>query len=537
MFHSKKPYSAITVQVDRLCSEQYEEDDVGGIIDLVEVVQIQNSGPTEAARALRKKLKYGGPHQQIRALVILDGLIQNAGARFQRAFADEPLLERLRLMAREEAVDPEVRKKCQVLFVQWANAYKATAGLEGIANLYKELPKSQRPAAARSKVLRDTEVHDSGDESPYESHRPAPAPPSGNRSRASSSAQVLTAAPSRPVTLTPTSSSFGSKLVKGKSKFSSSKGGFNLAREKDNMTNCIARASIASTNLLNGLQLVNRETQSVSDNQEVRNRFDTCKTLRRQILLYIQHVESDEWIGSLVNANDELVKALTAYEIMDRSIDDDSDSDVNVAAAQSAHRRNVSDDAQHQLEGLHIGGGPSPPSKPARPAPPPTIAMPPKPTFPAAQQDAGEDEDDPFGDGHAAATPARERAGMTWREHGSQSKAADDPRQVSLKEALSKDSMQLRFEDRIVAWQASSLHGSEDSPEGSGVTPSVLTPSTGRDGAASAVSAPLTRENLETVPGNSRGTSEASGDEGGICRHETSIAKSIGNFLGKWKYE
>ncbi|KAK4927063.1 hypothetical protein LTR49_005978 [Elasticomyces elasticus] len=533
MFHSKKPYSAITVQVDRLCSEQYEEDDVGGIIDLVEVVQIQNSGPTEAARALRKKLKYGGPHQQIRALVILDGLIQNAGARFQRAFADEPLLERLRLMAREEAVDPEVRKKCQVLFVQWANAYKATAGLEGIANLYKELPKSQRPAAARSKVLRDTEVHDSGDESPYESHRPAPAPPSGNRSRASSSAQVLTAAPSRPVTLTPTSSSFGSKLVKGKSKFSSSKGGFNLAREKDNMTNCIARASIASTNLLNGLQLVNRETQSVSDNQEVRNRFDTCKTLRRQILLYIQHVESDEWIGSLVNANDELVKALTAYEIMDRSIDDDSDSDVNVAAAQSAHRRNVSDDAQHQLEGLHIGGGPSPPSKPARPAPPPTIAMPPKPTFPAAQQDAGEDEDDPFGDGHAAATPARERAGMTWRE----SKAADDPRQVSLKEALSKDSMQLRFEDRIVAWQASSLHGSEDSPEGSGVTPSVLTPSTGRDGAASAVSAPLTRENLETVPGNSRGTSEASGDEGGICRHETSIAKSIGNFLGKWKYE
>ncbi|KAK5724429.1 hypothetical protein LTR15_004474 [Elasticomyces elasticus] len=511
MFHSKKPYSAITVQVDRLCSEQYEEDDVGGIIDLVEVVRIQNSGPTEAARALRKKLKYGGPHQQIRALVILDGLIQNAGARFQRAFADEPLLERLRLMAREEAVDPEVRKKCQILFVQWANAYKATAGLEGIANLYKELPKSQRPAAARSKVLRDTEVHDSGDESPYESHRPAPAPPSGNRSRASSSAQVPTAAPSRPVTLTPTSSSFGSKLVKGKSKFSSSKGGFNLAREKDNMTNCIARASIASTNLLNGLQLVNRETQSVSDNQEVRNRFDTCKTLRRQILLYIQHVESDEWIGSLVNANDELVKALTAYEIMDRSIDDDSDSDVNVAAAQSAHRRNVSEDAQHQLEGLHLGGGPSPSSKPARPAPPPSIAMPPKPTFPAAQQDAG--------------------------QHGSQSKAADDPRLVSLKEALSKDSMQLRFEDRIVAWQARSLHGSGDSPGGSGVAPSVLAPSTGRDGAASAVSAPLTRENLETVPGNSRETSAKSEDEGGICGHVTSIAKSVGNFLGKWKYE
>jgi LAS seventeen-binding protein 5 len=52
----KKPYSAITVQVERLTSEQYEENDVSGIPDLIEVIQIQSSGPTEAARALRKKL-------------------------------------------------------------------------------------------------------------------------------------------------------------------------------------------------------------------------------------------------------------------------------------------------------------------------------------------------------------------------------------------------------------------------------------------------------------------------------------------------
>ena len=52
----KKPYSAITVQVERLTSEQYDEDDVSGIPDLIEVVRLQSSGPTEAARALRKKL-------------------------------------------------------------------------------------------------------------------------------------------------------------------------------------------------------------------------------------------------------------------------------------------------------------------------------------------------------------------------------------------------------------------------------------------------------------------------------------------------
>lgn len=56
MFSSKKPYTAVTVQIDRLTSEQYEEEDVGGIIDLIEVIRIQASGPTEAARAIRKKL-------------------------------------------------------------------------------------------------------------------------------------------------------------------------------------------------------------------------------------------------------------------------------------------------------------------------------------------------------------------------------------------------------------------------------------------------------------------------------------------------
>ena len=52
----KKPYSAITVQIDRLTSEQFEDDDLSGIIDLIEVIRIQSSGPTEAARAIRKKL-------------------------------------------------------------------------------------------------------------------------------------------------------------------------------------------------------------------------------------------------------------------------------------------------------------------------------------------------------------------------------------------------------------------------------------------------------------------------------------------------
>ena len=53
---SKKPFSAVTVQIERLTSEQYEPDDYSGIVDLIEVIRLQSSGPTEAARAIRKKL-------------------------------------------------------------------------------------------------------------------------------------------------------------------------------------------------------------------------------------------------------------------------------------------------------------------------------------------------------------------------------------------------------------------------------------------------------------------------------------------------
>lgn len=110
---------------------------MSGIPDLVEAIKLQSTGPTEAARAIRKKLKYGSVHRQIRALTLLDGLIDNAGPRFQRTFADEMLLERLRVCGTSDLSDPLVRAKCSRLFRSWAAQYKTTPGLEQVAGLYK----------------------------------------------------------------------------------------------------------------------------------------------------------------------------------------------------------------------------------------------------------------------------------------------------------------------------------------------------------------------------------------------------------------
>lgn len=362
-------------------------------------------------------------HRQLRALTILDGLIQNAGSRFQRAFADEPLLERLRILARDDMVDPDVRAKCNILFRQWAVAYKGTAGLEQIATLYKQLPQTKkRPHPSQSKVLRETEAEaeqeplpDSSTTSRHrptlsESSRTASSPPSASRP---------TLPPAAPLSSSSIFSSMHSKDRKGKVK------PFNLEKEKPRIMETIASASVASTNLQNALQLVNRENERVSENREVMERFETCKRLRRQVLRYIQLVESDQWIGSLLTANDELVKALMSYEILDKSVEDDSDSeyeqlpDENTSPS-AARKPSLRPGTEAALAGLNLSE-PSPPPKPQRPG---KIAMPSPPPMPIPGKQRAEDSeseseedldpDDPFGDQNAVKTPYQERSGMTW---------------------------------------------------------------------------------------------------------------------------
>ncbi|KAI9835891.1 MAG: hypothetical protein M1819_001789 [Sarea resinae] len=430
----KKPYTAITVQVERLTSEQYEENDIAGIVDLVEVIRLQASGPTEAARALRKKLwvhslavphthfallpdlkisKYGDVHRQLRALTILDGLLQNAGPRFQRVFVDEPLLERLRVAATDPVSDHDVKAKCKILFGQWAVAYKNTPGLERIAALYKQLPQRKKPQPQQqSKVLRETEV-EANNEQP------------GN-SPSLSSIPTASSSSSRTLSLSP-----GPNLTKAKGpRDKKSKGKpFNLEKEKPQLLQTLASSSVASTNLMNALKLINREDKRVSEDAEVMKRFETCKLLRRQLLRYIQYVESEQWLGSLIHANEELVTALMAFEVLDKSVDDDSDSedDESDADAQYSTRRApnaAQKEVQQALAGLSFESDKAPP-QPPRPGM--SISLPPlmaekmksRTTAPVNENDVEEDEevqddDDPFADKNAVHTPYVEKSGMVW---------------------------------------------------------------------------------------------------------------------------
>lgn len=261
------------------------------------------------------------------------------------------------MLATDPVTDPEVKARCQILFGQWAVAYKDTPGMGRVASLYKQLPQRKKPRPQQQ----STALKESEPEGPGESRRP------------SVGGQNLPSSVMGPSSTNTGSDVAGSKPKKEKLRTK----GFNLEKEKPQLLQVLASSSIASTNLMNGLKRINRETQRVSEDREVMTQFETCKMLRRQILRYIQHVESEQWLGGLIHANEELVNALMAFEVLDKSVEDDSDSDDDddewdaaAAAAPDSDEPRRRGSKQAEMRGSFAGlmlGADDRPARPPRP--------------------------------------------------------------------------------------------------------------------------------------------------------------------------
>lgn len=287
-------------------------------------------------------------HRQIRALTILDGLIENAGPQFQRAFADEPLLERLRVAATDSLSDEDVKKKCQLLFRQWAVDYKSTPGMERIVVLHKQLPRRKKPVRQeQSQVLK--EIEQEVQEDPFGENASASGGTNLTRNLGS-----LPSKESSSLSFGQTSSK-GSKAKSKNAKQSKSKP-LDLEKEKPRLLEAIASSSVASTNLMNALKLINREKKRVSEDPDSVKHFESCKLLRRQILRYIQQIDGEQWLGSLIHANEELVTALMAYEVLDKNLEDDSDSEDEEWGAEESSKSGPARQkpAETAFAGLHL---------------------------------------------------------------------------------------------------------------------------------------------------------------------------------------
>ena len=157
----------------------------------------------------------------------------------------------------------------------------------------QQLPqRKQALTQDKSKVLRETEENPFDADEDKEDEEPPVATHQRHASLASAHGQSSNSprASAQPSFFNQPAPAAATKKSK-KDKKSGKKGKpFNLEAEKETIKDCIGQSSVASTNLLNALQLINREQEQISENKAAVSHFEACKLLRRKILRYVSNI-------------------------------------------------------------------------------------------------------------------------------------------------------------------------------------------------------------------------------------------------------
>ncbi|KAF6766616.1 hypothetical protein DFP72DRAFT_26129 [Ephemerocybe angulata] len=286
-FGKEKPHSSITDWVEILTGPNLAEEAYDGIPELVESINLQPTGPTEASRALRKKLKHGNPHQQYRALVLLKALVENCSPKFLAAFSDGTLTEALRLIGSDITVNKRVKKKLLLVLGSWKEQYASDPSMSLVAGLYKQCRVSER----REQNLYDLVGLNVEEEKKRIEKQKKKEEKLALKERARKEEEERRKNKNKP------------KRVP-----------FNFERDRPKVIESISEASQASSNLINAITLVNIEKEKLQENARVQDCLAKAKQVRKSIVRYVQLVENEELIGTLIETNERIMNALEMYD-------------------------------------------------------------------------------------------------------------------------------------------------------------------------------------------------------------------------------
>ena len=170
---SDHAYTSITIKINQLADPK-RNDEIDDSIelylsDLIELIKVQsNSGAVEAARAIRKKIKYGDSRaEQLRALQILELLVLNGGPSIGPIIArDDKLLDVLKGIINGTArtgvgveYDCKVQKRVVAMAIGWKTELDGLDGYKYMQSLYKAIPRRKRVSSSHL-GHRDRDVHD-----------------------------------------------------------------------------------------------------------------------------------------------------------------------------------------------------------------------------------------------------------------------------------------------------------------------------------------------------------------------------------------
>ncbi|KAG6832543.1 hypothetical protein H0H92_000172 [Tricholoma furcatifolium] len=293
-FGREKPHSSITDWVEILTTSGIEDEAYDGIPELVDSINLQAAGPAEASRALRKKLKHGNAHQQYRALVLLKALVENCGSKFTSSFADGHLTDAIKNLSADNSADKKVRKKLMAVLASWHDQFKNDPSMATVANLYRQCNREGRRQSYQEVAhLIGMPLEDKQREEKEEAKRAA--------KRAKEQAKERKAEEERQQRLRQRAASQPQRAP------------FVFEKEKPKVLASIVEASQASSNLVNAITLV-PQTDDIRTNERVQECLTKAKLARKPVIRYIQLVENEELIGTLIETNERIMAALEKYE-------------------------------------------------------------------------------------------------------------------------------------------------------------------------------------------------------------------------------
>ncbi|RCK55353.1 LAS seventeen-binding protein 5 [Candida viswanathii] len=452
---SDHAYTSITIKINQL-SDPNQNDEIDDsvelyISDLIDLIKIQpNSGATEAARAVRKKIKYGDTkYVQLRALQILELLVLNGGLSIGPVIArDDKLLDVLKGIISGHGktgdgvgYDRRVQKRVINMAIGWKTELQDLDGYKYMQGLYKTIPKLKK-GSAHSRCARDHDFDDEGfdDEElsdPYgdqdnyngsrlreESSSPRDSPP--NRR----------SPPPRPKSKSPYVNKKDDKTDKKKKK--KKKKGVVYADEEFEIPQINykieapkIRELIAScythTTTLNNLLLQLPADESPLDNDKTLEEFAKCKKIRRKVLNYLQYVGAgiasektsevaqldEEFLGSLIGANEQLVEVFKKFDFKAGytkenpapNYDEESDSDESYYTSDTDEEEEEEEPEEkisQRLQETRLSQKSPPPPRPSKPATLQQAAPRPRPKLDKMETSESIDGD-PFGDRNAVA--------------------------------------------------------------------------------------------------------------------------------------
>lgn len=294
-FLTDHPHTSITDTIDRDVSTQdYTlEVELGTLVGLIRNPNNDYDNVTnqeEAARALRKKLKYGNKMQQSRSLDLLD-LFISQGIAFSALYNDDKLIDRVEGIALGNVTDSrgnkyssKIVRKCAQYVFSWYE-YIVSSGKQSSRSYGSLITLGQRVKrhySNRRQTERSNFMEDRADESIYASNA------SPDELYRIPQIDMRKAAPTIRLLIS------------------------------DGLATAIA--------LQNALMVLPQNKKS-TDDEEATSKFIQARALRRKVLRYLQLVTEGEFLGSLIHANDQLVTALTQYDEKSGRSDDVSSED------------------------------------------------------------------------------------------------------------------------------------------------------------------------------------------------------------------